>query len=497
MGSEIMTEILKPKSPWRVRRCFLITLAVIATLIAIFYTEEDWRGKHDWNSYKREWEVKGEKFDWQAFVPPAVPDDQNFFTSQIFSNIVKEKITLERIGQGVAEPNVKAAYWAGGNMTDLAGWQAYYRNLKNANSPRGFPIAPQPQTPAADVLLALSKYDSAVEELRQAAQQPYANIPLNYEDGFSSASTLLPTLAALKRCSSLLEFRAVAELANGQSNKAFDDVMLLFRLNDTIRSQPFLITHLVRIAILQITLQPIWEGLVRHAWTDDQLAQINAELGKLDFLADYEFTMRGERAFAIQSFENQRITRKSETLDDAGRTNVIHYYFMPAAWFYQNELNFARLNQQWALPLVDIQNRVISPKGLRRADDAIDAQTKHYSPYKILALRQYPVLVASVRRFTFAQASVDLARVACALERYRLAHGTYPETLDVLAQYLADIPHDIINGQPLHYHPVSDGSFLLYSVGWNETDDGGQIAYTKNGSVDRDKGDWVWPTTAK
>jgi hypothetical protein len=493
-----MTEALKPKSPWRIRRGFLITLAVIATVIALTYTEEDWRGKHDWDSYKREWEAKGEKFDWQAFVPPSVPDDQNFFTSQIFSNILKEKITLERIGQGMAEPKVKVAYWAGAEMTDLAGWQAYYRNLKNANSANGFPIAPQPQTPAADVLLAMSKYDSAIEELRQAAQRPYANIPMNYEDGFGSASTLLPALAALKRCSSILEFRAVAELANGQSAKACDDVMLLFRLNDSIRNQPFLITHLVRIAILSITLQPIWEGLVRHAWTDDQLAQINAELGKMDFLSDYEFTMRGERAFAIQTFENQRITRKSSTIDANGLTNTIHYYFVPAAYFYQNELNFARISQQWTLPLVDTNARVISPGALLRADAAVKAQMKHFSLYKTQARMAFPVVEATATRVAFAQASVDLARVACALERYRLAHGAYPETLDALApQCLQDVPRDVINGQMLHYRRTNDGKFLLYSVGWNETDDGGQIVYNDHGNVDRYKGDWVWPATAK
>jgi len=476
----------------------LLTLAILATLVALFYTEEDLRGKYEWESYEHGWEAKGEKFDWHAFVPPSAPDDQNFFTSPIFSNILNHKITLDTIELGVADPKVKPTYWAGAEMTDLAGWQASYRSSKNANSANGFPIAPQPQTPAADVLLALSKYDPAIEELRQAAQLPYANIPLNYEDGFGSASTLLPILAALKLCSSLLEFRAVAELANGQSDKAFADVMLLFRLNDSIRSQPFLITHLVRIAMLSITLQPIWEGLVRHAWTDDQLAQISAELGKLDFLADYQFTVRGERGFAIQKFENERITRKSETLDDAGQTNVVDYTFMPSAYFYQNELNFARLSQQLALPLVDIQTRVVSPKAILHANKMDQAQLKHYSPYKIQALMAFQVAGASAKRFAFAQAGVDLARVACALERYRLAHGGYPETLDALApQFIESIPHDVINGQPLHYHRTDDGNFLLYSVGWNETDDGGKIAFTKYGSVDRDKGDWVWPATAK
>ena len=76
--------------------------------------------------------------------------------------------------------------------------------------------------------------------------------------------------------------------------------------------------------------------------------------------------------------------------------------------------------------------------------------------------------------FVYNQNLADEAQIACALERYRLAHGEYPETLDALVpQFMETIPHDIIGGQPLHYRRTDDGKFLLYSVGWNETDDGG------------------------
>ena len=75
------------------------------------------------------------------------------------------------------------------------------------------------------------------------------------------------------------------------------------------------------------------------------------------------------------------------------------------------------------------------------------------------------------------QTLVNEAQIACALERYRLAHGEYPETLDALVpQFIEKLPHDIIGGQPLHYRRTADGKFLLYSVGWNETDDGGQAS---------------------
>ena len=97
------------------------------------------------------------------------------------------------------------------------------------------------------------------------------------------------------------------------------------------------------------------------------------------------------------------------------------------------------------------------------------------------------------------QIEVDLARTACALERYRLAHGEYPETLDALVpQFIEKIPHDIIGGAPLHYRHTSEGSFVLYSIGWNEKDDGGVFSYPPGSSLPRfDQGDWVWQYAAK
>jgi len=522
-----MNETPKNERGWRILRRILISLAILATLIAILYAEEDWRGKRAWENYKREWEAKGEKFDWQAFVPPSVPNDQNFFTAPIFTNMRNDNIVMSPYGNdgGPAHrANTNQAGYAIYRMwmTDLQAWQDYYRNPTNMQAVDGFvmtngvmaeqtnylnhatdafPIAPQPQTPAEDVLLALSKYDSAVEELRQASQRPYASVPSNYaEEGFGSVSTLLPVLAELKRCSQLLQLRAVAELADGQSAKALDDVKLLLFLNNSLHDSPFLISPLVRIAIVGIGIQPIWEGLAEHRWSDAQLSELESELAKTDFLADYGFIMRGERAFSIKSFENLRHTR--EMISSTGGTNgpiTNNLTLMPSAYFYQNELAIARMQQQWILPLVDTNTRVISPAALQRANDAVNAEMKRYSPYKAQALKLLPAIRATVRKIASIQASIDLARVACALERYRLAHGQYPETLDALApQFTEKVPHDIINGQPLHYRRTDDGKFVLYSVGWNDKDDGGTIVFVKDSFkeypsfVDRDSGDWVW-----
>jgi len=56
----------------------LIVLAWVATLIGLFYAEENWRGRHAWNSYRRALEAQGEKLELKSLIPKAVQDDQNF-----------------------------------------------------------------------------------------------------------------------------------------------------------------------------------------------------------------------------------------------------------------------------------------------------------------------------------------------------------------------------------------------------------------------------------
>ena len=86
-------------------------------------------------------------------------------------------------------------------MTDLKPWQALLPRNWQFHRTNYFPVAPQPQTPAQDVLLALSKYDPAIEELRQASQLPYSRFPIDYDEDdpcgdFAAASGRVETMRA-------------------------------------------------------------------------------------------------------------------------------------------------------------------------------------------------------------------------------------------------------------------------------------------------------------
>ena len=492
-----MNDQPKTKWRWRLLRWGVIGLAALVTLAAVLITEENWRGKRAWENYKHAAEARGERLDLASIVPPPVADDQNFFCAPVVSNALKDSKVFN-IYRGDSENwPTNGGNWQKGKLTDLKQWQDYFRKFSQspAGKTNGFPIAAQPQTPAADVLLALSCFDPALEEFRQASLRPHARMPLNYEKGFEEAGTWLPYLAAEKRWAQFLQLRVFADLQAGQSQAALDDTKLFLRVIDSLRDQPYLISHLVRIAMMAIALQPVYEGLAQHRLDDAQLSELEAALAKEDFLADYKTAMRGERMCGINALETMRLTREKtspEPGNDGGFvTNSLRW--MPSAFFYQNELACARGMERWILPLADVTNRVVSPAAVQRASVAITNELKHYSPYKVLGAMALPAISRSVTRFAWDQAGCDLARVACALERFRLAHGNYPETLDALApQFIEKLPHDIINGQPLHYRRTDDSQFVLYSIGWNETDDGGQIVADKNGRVGWEKGDWVW-----
>ena len=169
---------------------------------------------------------------------------------------------------------------------------------------------------------------------------------------------------------------------------------------------------------------------------------------------------------------------------------------VPAGWFDQNKLSLCRLHERYLLPVVDLQQRVVSPSLVQQSQSAMDRLRPR--PYDALSRTFLPSVAGCAEKFARAQTSVDLARLACALERYRLANGQFPETLEALApKFIEKLPHDLITGQPLKYHRTDDGQFVLYSVGWNQTDDSGQVALTKSGNADMNKGDWVWRYPAK
>ena len=110
----------------------------------------------------------------------------------------------------------------------------------------------------------------------------------------------------------------------------------------------------------------------------------------------------------------------------------------------------------------------------------------------------------AVKKTVRIEATRRVVVTAIALKRFELKHGKLPENIAGLApEILAAVPIDPFAGQPLRYRPNGNGTFLLYCVGEDGVDNGGDASQPTGASTYSSYGwqnpralDWVWPQPA-
>ncbi|MFZ2640035.1 MAG: hypothetical protein WA117_03530 [Verrucomicrobiia bacterium] len=505
---------------WAVRLFF--TLACLVTLFALFHVEENWRGERDWNAYKQQMEARGEKFDLAAFIPPRVPDDQNFAMTPFFAPLFdfepgtqKQRDTnaVKRIQNFASSLAIapKPYSWAMGKRADLAQRLAAFQKPTDtpAKSTTTQAAGETTQTKAATAILEkMGEYNPILDELRAASRRPHCRFNISY-DVENPVTILLPHLTVVRRICSVVQLRALAKLASGQTDSALDDVNFMFYLSDSMKNEPMLISLLVRMANLNMAVQVIWEGLVDHRWSDAQLQALQARLQSSDLLADYKRALQGERAgFGNRTIEYliKASNRNALFAIMDGQESLVRNMMLgsiPRGWIRMEQLNYNRIFEDTIFPTFDVAAKRVHPKIIIKNTEAFGDSVKipfqAVCQHRVLLHLLCPAVDACSLRSSNAQTMVDEAMTACALERHRLANSQFPEELDALVpRFMATLPHDIITGEPLKYRKNGDG-FVLYSVGWNEKDDGGVpgMVHDKSSRADLQQGDWVWQCPAR
>jgi uncharacterized protein YukE len=511
---------------WRGIRRVLIVLAWSATIIGLLYGEENWRGRRAWNQYRQATEARGVSLDYRTYIPKPVPDDQNFAATPFLKSFLQTSgdiLTNDLYFRACNHiPGHKIAKDRGRrHFTDLAAWQLAFVALQSGGLKQGQEFETDITDLAAraaaapSVLEGLKPDEATFEELRAASTRENSRFPLAY-DLENPCDILLPHLGKVKQIEERLNLQACAELAAGRSDRALADVKLMLSLADSVKSEPFLISFLVRLASVQSAIQPVWEGLAEHRWTDAQLQELQARFLSYDFLADMEQYLKAERASETQMAD--LVTKKGlgyiagiESANDAVEPVAKFFFYVlgrvePSGWYYQEKLSYNRLFDAQFEGVLDEAARTVSPRKVALNADEMERQgmdgtwalaaapkviLQHVVIAKIFlsALRNVPAKPAA------AQTAAEQAALACALERYRLANGQFPETLESLSpKFIARAPNDVFTGQPCKYRRTDDGQFILYSVGWNEKDDGGVPG---KHLFDQAQGDWVWSYPAK
>ncbi len=429
----------------RLVRILLFCVVAAATLIGLFFAEENWRAERAWQAHAQALAARGESLDPLKFMQPPIPDAENFAKTPLLESIAyqpKEKRTdaFARLAGLIALSFTR-------RPVDFPAWLASVRKQippSQLPSPTGSTIK--------DVMAILQPLDPDIEELLEAAR---AHPRGQFDDVFFQNGKRDISLDELFRLAKEIDFHAMVVLRAGQTARAFDEAWLMHRLADAIQNHGTLLGMLVAAAIDKMGVGIFAEGWSDQKWTVNQYELFRHQLASCNLPAGSNHLLRFVRAW-----QDDRSLH-----DDSLLYRRNHFeFFIPRGWI--------------------VQHLIVSDDIIQQLIDAgFDEKPPRYRADKFAAVKEHAdrmkkdhdgPFVANICKFAaqFARAQmfIDEAEIVCALEEFRFAHGSYPESLSALP---GDLPGDIFSGQAFIYRKTGDGSFLLYSVGENQKDEAG------------------------
>jgi hypothetical protein len=468
-------------------RAAALTLALVLIGL-LLYAFQNHQGRRRWAAFQQQLKQQGESLELNFLLPNPVPAGQNFAQTTAFQDFANRKA---------------ANKLANTLITKLAPHAVVYSNVGPANNaltpwmqqglldfdaqlrwivPNFKPPAIKNRTNSASAVWdGLQPLQKDAASLASAARLPFFQ-PATNRSAQAVYQSNLKELSAMEQLHCLFQLRACALLAIDHSNEAGEEVLTSLRLVELARRSPD-VKSSIRVQVLLVrSLQPIWEGLVEHRWNESHLGAFQSDLARFDLLSDHT---KAIRRVVLAHVETWRAIPEAETparsVPQGGGVYVHRreWAWQPRTWWYDNCIQLYEAGRN----------------AVKRVDVTAGRMTADYSWSDLRGLpldgdanqlfQQGPWWGTSPALVSFAQTAVNQAIIACALERYRLANGDYPESIDqLLPDYLDRIPPDIVRGRPIVYQRVDKDSYILRGAGAN-----GIIDQTKTKAP---SDDWLW-----
>ena len=439
----------------------LVGFAVGAHLFA------NWRAEVRWQRYCTEARARGVKLTLAEFAPPEIPDAENFAALPMFRAIFNGGVQrpMELPGKSGSRPSTGNMHR--GERLDWQKWQIFFKD-------NGL-LAETTDDAPHDVLRALEHYAPQFTEWSEWRTRPHARFPLDCQ---AEITMDLPHVWTLRDAARLFELRMRAHLALGEPAAAYADFQDGFQAFHALENEPTMIAATVQTSVLNALCESVGDGLMDRAWTGVELEKIGNDLASVAFWKRYRLALESERGLYNLQYDGFAAAPRAErwnlyaaSLNERPGAPIMAYInYFPRRFFRDNQLR----HNQWTDELLAGFSKdatrfdpdAPTPSGPRKWSNRIDLF--YYFLFRVNALPE------QTSRFATTQTKLDQARLAVALERFRLAHGAFPERLaELVPDFIAEVPADMYSRQPMIYHRKDGGTFLLYGVGKNRTDDGG------------------------
>jgi len=309
----------------------------------------------------------------------------------------------------------------------------------------------------------------------------------------------LKDLSGYRQVARALNWRSLYKAYSGEIESALDDCISLLRFGRHQEGKGLLIEQLVGIAIEALAHGSISMIIEKADVPADTLKNIQEKLQNEYAKSHDIINLDGEKAFLYDYIQ------RSFTDDGKGGGRMLARGAPLAVGDWKSGLwRFATLSYPDRREVTRMVDRYYelagqlldeTPLQLERTDESekLGEIAGESFLMKILAPAHDRIVNLCWRVKTHRIAILTIL----ALERYERDKGEYPENLCILVElgYLEKLPRDPYSDGPLVYKKTDD-SFILYSLGENLSDDGGQVAHRDDGRIKQwaNEGDWVfWP----
>ena len=480
-------------------------LAGIVALYLLIVLVENWTGARALAAAKLKLEQAGETLDLDSLRAKSVPDEVNFCAIDLLVGITLDdeehgktkNAEFKKLDWGTLWQNnhskKPAPSLTNGSMLgqpfDFQGALAHLREVTYLDSP----AHASPERVLADI----DRLHPLLKELSDAAPaRPDAVfIPTPDETSWPHMN---PVIAITKS----LALRSQVAVEASDSESAVRSIQASLRLTRALSDEPTLIGQLVAMTTSIYEQNSIWSLIHRRTATETQLASLQSDLERQDFMNSMTQAVRGERAFFIHGIERmqrEHIVRTQADLfvkQEPSWLKSLFDWLLPAGWFDHNAVTVLHLHSKYFLEPLKTRDVSRMETSFDEFERMIADHTSLASPHHVLAFMTLPSFRFVIEQAVYSEAVRRQAVTAIAIERFRLAHGRLPGTLaELVPGFVEHVPLDPMDKNSLRYQAEAD-NFTLWSIAWDRQDDHGKLPTKKDASrIHRSEsyiGDWVW-----
>ena len=263
----------------------------------------------------------------------------------------------------------------------------------------------------------------------------------------------------IRSCIKLLSMDALLAVIDGVNERAVIRICTAYTLAESLRTEPLLLSQLVRGACLKIICDSLELILNHSTFVDGQLLRIQQTLDEIHLNGSIAYGLIGERCALLPVVEDQP-PGSIDSLSD--------FYFTIPTYRRLESITFANSCATWiAIGKLPAFERAAA---MDRFQQDLDKRPEFSNQMtKILS----PAVARSFRAETHYLTRLSATSTAIAVIRFKRDRDRLPQNLgELVPNYIAAIATDQYDGHSLRY-TQRDKGFVVYGLGYDGDDDGG------------------------